>query len=264
MRAVVDRLPAGRGDRLGVLVRHALTKFEAEIEALDSERARDAAVEMEPDVRSRLLLGVSRKYERLRPQLNVIHQALATYQTCVNNTDVPVGLQHLIDVMMETLAEGHGDPIVCLDSVEMYSTIDLVAEFGELKKEHDGRLDIPAGYTDKHPIALNLPALDPDNALLAPLLAHEVAHTAVEKSLRDKLSAATKKITKDVTKKLGAFKTKHGSGAAAKTTEMYRDWCGELLCDGVAIAVTGPSFVFAFSGYVPPSDHAQLNDHRDC
>ena len=146
MREVVERLPSGRGDRLGILVEHALKTFEVELDKLDVEHSEACAKKMPSALRRELLEVISRKYERLRPQLGVIHHALATYLGCVDNTDVPVGLQHLIDVLMLDLTgPGGGDPMICLDSVEMYSTVDLVAEFGELKK-YDGGLDIPSGY----------------------------------------------------------------------------------------------------------------------
>ena len=145
----------------------------------------------------------------------------------------------------------------------MYSTIDLVGPMDELVAALG-----PKGrtYSGRHPIAFNLPAFDPNNVLLSPVLAHEVAHTAVTRELLQKLQAriqsgpAGKQID-DAFARLGFGGNQQQTAGLAQA---LRAWSAELLCDAIAIALTGPSFLFAFAAFVPPTAIAAAgNSHPD-
>jgi len=242
-----------RGSKLRALMNHLLNRVDKELEALAQEEAQAVGVDALHDV-------VTRKYERLSPQLDSLHEILAAFRDAVGRSDVPVGLQHLIDVLMETVVIDQGDPIVQLSAVNMYSTIDLVAWVDDLFSRTGSP---PAAYSGNHPIAFNLPALDPQNALLAPILAHEVGHTAVNQSLLRALEVA---IDPAPVEALLAMQLSiaglHPSGAeAGEWVASFQAWCAELICDAIAIAVTGPSFVLAFCAFAPPSASAQVGTH---
>jgi hypothetical protein len=266
MRAAASRLHvARRGGNLKTLVLHALGKFDQELQRLDEELAEfERAVEggKTSDVQvADFYENQSVKYERLHTPLGVVHRVLAKYEGSIDRPDLPVGIQHLIHVLMKQLTRETCDPIVHLDPVDNYSTIDLVAELNEMKRR-DGGLDIENGYEkERRPVVLNLPALDPANALLAPLLVHEVAHSAVEAELLGQLKDRTPTQTTALNAAIDEIRSTIGPGAADETAARYLQWCGELICDAVAIAITGPSFLFAFGAFVRPSGVASLSTH---
>lgn len=186
--------------------------------------------------------------ERLQPLLNQLHFALATYQHAVARSDVPVGLQHLIDVLIEDIVREPADPIIHLDSRSMYSTRDLTALMGQLVRG----LEPPHGeYFGPRPIAFHLPALDPNNVLFSPVLAHEVAHTAVSHELLASLTERLRSgdVGDGIRRDVAAFSQRHGAERRSALSESFRSWSSELLCDAVAIAVSGPSFLFGFAAF---------------
>lgn len=197
----------------------------------------------------------SKKVERLAPQLDTLYFNLAKYRHCVDREDVAVGLQHLLDVLMEQLVGSDADPMIYLDPIPMYSTVPLV----DLLDEFDPESEInPAdGYSGRQPIVVNLPALDPDNALLAPVLAHEVAHTAVNRSL----SMRARELMADRRTELREAAKQLAGDDADDWASTFDSWVDELVCDAVALVVSGPSFMFAFHGYLPPSNVAEIADH---
>ncbi|MES1169171.1 MAG: hypothetical protein ABUL47_00620, partial [Leifsonia sp.] len=265
IRAAAERLHvARRGGNLRTLVLHALSKFDSEIAELDAE-----LVEFEAAKKRRAATAAqfnefyenqSVKYERLHTPLGVVHRVLAKYEGSIDRPDLPVGIQHLIDVLIKQLTPT-SDPIVHLDPVDNYSTVDLIKELNGMRRE-DGRLDIKEGYEGKkRPVALNLPALDPSNALLTPLLVHEVAHSAVEGELLGMLKDGTAGQTAKVNAAIDGIKPEIGNVAGEETEKRYLEWCGELICDAVALAITGPSFLFAFGGFVRPSGVSSFSTH---
>jgi hypothetical protein len=150
LRLVVARLRIGRGDELGRLVTYVLDQFELDLGEIDQERADVSSADVGDDFREKLLLVVSRKYERLQAPLDVLYEVLGMYEKSVDRSDVPVGLQHLIDVLMLDLLADAGDPMIHLDAVDMYSTVDLVTHldvlFARAKVVGPG-----AGYAGAHP-----------------------------------------------------------------------------------------------------------------
>jgi hypothetical protein len=255
------RLRTGRGSQLGALIEHTLDRLGSVIETLDSQ-VNSAATIGDAASRDALLLIISKQYQRLQPQMDVIHLVLATYGESVGRADVPVGLQHLIDLLMEQVVSEPGDPIVHLNSQNMYSTRDVVLLLDELLNGVGGFAP-STDYAGVHPITFNLPAMDPDNALLSPVLAHEVAHTAVEQLLMGQLMAQIDHAALDglfdaCLAGLGVSSTSPAANALAK---QFQGWCSELLSDAVALVLTGPSFVYAFTTFALPSDFPIVGTH---
>jgi hypothetical protein len=110
---------------------------------------------------------------------------------------------------------------------------------------------------------MNLPHLDPDNAVLAPILAHEVAHIAadgwVQERLLPRLDAdqlqrlfdqqvpTSKKLSRDAQRSAADYYLEH--------------WLVEEICDAVACLVTGPAFLFAEAAFLPAPKSASFGDH---
>lgn len=256
----IDGLPSGRGGEWKALLAHTLTQFDQAVEAADSDLT--LAEGLEHDAREALRQNVIQRLERMQFSLDALHHAMATYREAVARSDVPVGLQHLIDVLMEQIVIETGDPIVHLDANNMYSTIDLVIPMHELV----GAL-VPAGepFNGRHPIAFNLPALDPNNALLAPVLAHEVAHTAVNRDLLSKFRAqvVAEPYISEINAAQVAMDAKSPSMPFPDIAQRLFSWSSELLCDAIAIAPCGPSFLLAFTAFVPPTSSVPASTHPD-
>lgn len=105
------------------------------------------------------------------------------------------------------------------------------------------------------PIVVFLPPSEHASGLLLPLLVHEVAHTAVAVH---KLIGRTKDVYGEewataVSDVAGPLEADHGMTrrAALFTAEArFERFVKELLCDALATAYCGPSYLFAFSAVV--------------
>lgn len=254
LREVISELPEGRGSTLASLLSFLLDRHDLALSTLDrqaaAQRLNDSALGL-----------ISRKYERLLPQLEGVHRILATYRSSIGRTDLPVGFQHLIDVLIGDILGGEADPIVHVQERNMYSTADLVTA---MSRYFNGA-QMEAMYTGGRPVAFNLPGLDPTNALLTPVLAHEVSHTAVRSGLMAELQQA---LDSEALARL-LFSALHAEGVAEadlsrvgkEWTQQLQGWLAESLCDAVALALCGPSFLLAFTAFAPPSGEPRVGTH---
>ena len=114
------------------------------------------------------------------------------------------------------------------------------------------------------PLAMNVPLLDPANAFLAPILAHEVAHVAADHGLLLRVTARLDQAALDSLAQ--EHLAPHGSpgemDARQGRARMYLDeWLAEEVCDAVACALAGPSFLFAAAAYLPATRPGELCGH---
>lgn len=250
MQRHIGDLPTGRGGQWTELLQHVLAQFRNDIAVVDAQLER--AVSLPAGAAADIRVNATQHLERVQALLGTLHFQMATYRSAVARSDVPVGLQHLIDVLMEDIVIERGDPIIHLDARNMYSTIDLTGPMNRLINA----LEPPhTFYAGPHPIVFNLPALDPNNVLLSPVLAHEVAHTAVNQRLWKDFTAnlSASQIGADIQAKFATYATRATAERVAELQKRFARWTTELLCDAVAIALTGPSFLFAFAGFAVPS-----------
>lgn len=258
LKRQIDELPHGRGGEWKALLGHVLGEFTLVLKKAEEDLARAAtAGERATDA---MAMNVAQHLERVQLVLDDFHEPITMYRESVARSDVPVGLQHLIDILMEKIVIGGGDPIIHLDGINEYSTIDLTAPVNELIRAL-GPTATP--YAGKHPIAFNLPALDPNNALLAPVLAHEVAHTVVKQKLLTDLEERVdaSPVGADIQAALTKYE-ENDQEAAEKLRSDFQSWSTELICDATAIAVTGPSFLLALTAaLVPPSSPTGILSH---
>lgn len=258
LRKSIDELSPGRGAQLGPLLSHKIDGLVVAVSALERDVTAAKSI-TEPALADQLLVNVSKRFERISPQLDIVHYVLATFGESIGRSDVPVGFQHLIDLLMEQVVPRPGDPIVHLDPQNMYSTADIELQieglFSRVGSPGTGRT-----FTGNRPIAFNLPALDPANALLSPVLAHEVAHTAVAQKLLSDLLAII-----DTNYLDGLLQTAIAESGnvldASALGQQFQSWCNELISDAVALVLTGPSFLWAFTTFAPPSDFAIVGTH---
>lgn len=214
--------------------------------------------------------------DRLAIDLNTVHLVLATYQHDLD-ARLPVGLTHLV---YATVAEIVDKPLkietnllIHLDANNNYSVQDLLNDLKPLLvsvyecdieegEDEDRTVDNVTDNgqnDDSRPLILNLPALDPANAFLAPILAHEVAHIACNRRLLEEVWIGR---DEELINRLYA---EHATDLQSYNREALearlRCWLEEELCDAVACAVTGPAFLFAQAAFLPAGKPGIYSDH---
>jgi hypothetical protein len=186
---------------------------------------------------------------RSRQQLGLMYRVVAHFENDIGRRDLPVGLLYLIDEIVRDLLPQSADPLVHLDDRYMYSTLPLLETLPELLK--------PEAIDHPHPVAFNLPGLDPANAMLAPILAHEVGHTSWRQGTATILdSRIDEQAVRDALDP--AISAGEDPADLAKT---YASWCQELMCDALAATLTGPSFLFSSAVFLPAPGLGGLGSH---
>ncbi|HSH58928.1 MAG TPA: hypothetical protein VK988_04655 [Acidimicrobiales bacterium] len=199
-----------------------------------------------------------RKLSRVRSLLNELHGEVFDFRNDVGRRDLPSGLLYLIDYLIEDLLKASGDPIIHLDGNYMYSTQRLVDRWRNFSKE------LGVGWVEPaEPVIFNLPGLDPGNALLAPVLAHEVGHSVIQR--HDLVSEVGARL--DVNAVDGLTKNFRAAEPSADVDDALRQfaaWTVELLCDALATELTGPCFLFSVAVFFPASAAGQSGaNHPD-
>ena len=220
---------SGRGARLFDLQRRVIEQARATIADVDAKLQAsddDATRRYAERTLHRTLTGVETVLPFLRPLMESVSRA-----------DVPIGMLVALDSAIEALLPAGADPVVHFDDVHMYSTLDLYEA-----------LNWPQA-SDPTPVAFFVPVLSPFNALMTPLLVHEIGHTAI---LQANLGSATMSAA---SADLNSLLEKHFYDAETETRFKVQTrlvgWADELLCDSMATAVCGPSYLFAAASFLP-------------
>ena len=224
---------AGRGSRLLDLHSQVIEQAEATIADVDAKLAAsndDATRHYARRTLHRTLTEVETILPFLRPLME-----------SVRRTDVPIGMLVALDSAIDALLPDGADPVVHFDDAHMYSTLDLYEAL---------RWSRESGPT---PVAFFVPVLSPFNALMTPLLVHEIGHTAILQA--DLGSTAMSRASDD----LNALLAQHVSDLETETrfkvhTQLVR-WVDELLCDALATAICGPSYLYAAASFLPATAH---------
>lgn len=223
----------------------------------------------------------------VRRQVDQVHALLGTYRDDLTRRH-PVGLRHLVINTVATVVERplglSAIPLIHLDPRNRYATYDLItATWTLLTSDVNVSSDEvtapekgapPTSRADLQwrrlepvlhhkAIVINVPALDPANAFLAPVLAHEVAHVAADHRL---LSVLLPRLDQDAANELfQAHVPPRADTTRGDQILVSRDhlvgWLREELCDAVACAVTGPAFLFAAAANLPVTGESGFNLH---
>lgn len=190
-----------------------------------------------------------RTLQRHVDQLNVLYEFVAHFRNDVGRTDVPIGLLHLTDELIEDLLPSGADPLLHLNTEHMYSTFSIFHAIPSI-------LD-PAGHPEPHPVAFNVPGLDPANALFAPILAHEVGHTCWQRGMGRDLQTML-----DVAAIEAELQAAVRPGQdPAELRKAFEGWMQELMCDALAATLTGPAFLFASAVFLPVVAQPKVGTH---
>lgn len=220
---------SGRGSRLFDLHRRVIEQAEETLTSVDAqlEGGGDDATRRYAD----------RSLHRTLAEVETILPFLRALLESVRRADVPIGMLVAIDSAIDALLPAGADPVVHFDDAHMYSTLDLYDWLGWPQE------------SEPTPVAFFVPVLSPFNALMTPLLVHEVGHTAI---LQANLGSETMSLASD---ELNTLLAQYASHAETETRFKIQTqlvgWVDELLCDSLATAICGPSYLFAASSFLP-------------
>ena len=227
------RSHSGRGARLFDLHRRVIEQAEATLADVD------AKLQTSDDDKTRHY--AERALQRTLTEVETILPFLRPLMESVRRNDVPIGMLVALDSAIEALLPAGADPVVHFDDTHMYSTLDLYETLSWPQE------------SEPTPVAFFVPVLSPFNALMTPLLVHEIGHTAI---LQANLGSNTMSVASD---DLNTLLATHLSDADPETrfrvqTQLVA-WVDELLCDSLAIAICGPSYLFAAASFLPATAH---------
>ena len=228
---------SGRGARLFDLHRRVIEQAK--------ETLADVDAKIETDCDDSVLRYAERTLRRTLTGVETILPFLRPLMESVRRDDVPIGMLVALDSAIEDLLPTGADPIVHLNNAHMYATLDLY-EF----------LGWPQGI-EPTPVAFFVPVLSPFNALMTPLLVHEIGHTAILQA--DLGSTAMSLASDDLNPLLAKHLADADSETRFKVLTQLVGWVDELLCDSLATALCGPSYLFAEAAFLPataPDDAA--------
>ena len=224
---------SGRGARLFTLHSRVIEQAEATLADVDTKLQAsddDATQRYAERALHRTLTEVETILPFLRPLMESVHR-----------DDVPIGMLVALDSAIEALLPAGADPVVHFDDAHMYSTLDL---YQMLNWPQENK---------PTPVAFFVPVLSPFNALMTPLLVHEIGHTAI---LQANLgSAAMSAASDDLNRLLARYVSDAETTTRFKVQTQLVDWVDELLCDSLATAICGPSYLFATASFLPATAH---------
>ena len=224
---------SGRGSSLFCLNRSLIERAESAMAGVDvalANRNDDATRVYAGRALQRTLAEVETKLPFLRPLIE-----------SARREDVPLGLLVSLDMAIETLLPDGADPVVHFDDAHMYSTLDLCNAM------HLKATDKPA------PVVFFVPVLDPFNALLTPLLVHEIGHTAISQA-----NLQNREVSLIVNELSAHYLPNAEPETLMKARDQLKKWIDELLCDGLAAAICGPAYLFAAAAFLPATAHDDL------
>lgn len=111
--------------------------------------------------------------------------------------------------------------------------------------------------TESRPVVLRYPLSDDNRLLVHAIFAHELGHPAADEfdlaeEVLGELEADTEFEDGLANTAETIFPATSSSKTARTLREWLRDWLEEIVCDHLAIEVSGPSYLWAFAGFVMP------------
>jgi hypothetical protein len=204
--------------------------------------------------------AVVRALRRISLEVRALHQVTPWIDSARGAT-VGLGLVYLVDEMVDALLRQPADVVMTPSTTYMYWTLP--------KPFEDVLTGLGVGYpSGDAPVIVAYPIQEPDSLFLHLIIGHELGHSAVrdhdlfrEVLRRDPDKGATAKTLGDAVTEY--LKGKGGTTrpvAVGKVRAMLVSWVTELLCDGLAAAFLGPSFLFTSAAFSTPFDPVEASE----
>jgi hypothetical protein len=231
----------GRGTELREHMEEALSAIEDRVTT--SQGRFGAAVK---DVERESVIDSMRLLSRTTVSM---HEA-ADWLNAARDSDVHIGVHYFVDEAAAAIVGIDTDVILVGDAAYQYATVSwpFALILARLKRTSE---------VAARPIVLFFPPQEMQTALLHSLLAHELAHAAVDqhrlvegvlKNHRD--TAAFRKDFKEVAQWLADSYSITLPEARFRLNGHLDSWTTERLCDAIAIEYLGPTYVLAFAAVV--------------
>lgn len=166
-----------------------------------------------------------------------------------------LGSTYFLDEAAEALLHVPTDVVVVAGSEKNYATI--TNPLRSNIEEWNGQAP------DETVVVIFVPRREQHSGLLHPLVVHELGHAAVQlNDLVDRVLEAAPEGLQDrlikTAEKVAPLFTSHDINDALRAMmEWLRNWVEEALCDALAAAYLGPTYLYCFTGMVAtqPLDH---------
>jgi hypothetical protein len=168
-----------------------------------------------------------------------------------HSSRLPLGLVYFVDEMATALLKEHPDVITVPSPSYMYST--------QHKPFAPELRALQCDYPEGMPIIVHYPVQEIDSLFLHLLIAHELGHSVISEHELLPLIATRAAASVDIPKKLGEAITQaveienmDGQEATATLQGVFVKWLTEAVCDALALAFLGPSFLLSVTTFLTP------------
>jgi hypothetical protein len=229
---------------------HFLAVVEATLDALDravDDREREFGAATDDTARD----SVVRAMRLINHHVMNFHQATPWIDSA-RRSEVGLGLTYFVNEMSTALLKEPADVVMTPTAQYMYLTYH--------KPFEPALTGLGASYPTTVPdVIVAYPAQEPDSLFLQLLIAHELGHSAIaehnliqEVYRRDSDQAATRDALSRAVSEFATIEGHTSAEAVALIRRMLRNWIAELVCDGLALAYLGPSFILTFAAFMTP------------
>jgi len=227
-----------------------LTVVEATLDAIDhgvaTRESEFAAATDDTEQRS-----VIRAMQLINHQVMSLHQTIPWMESA-RSSDLALGLTYFVDEIARALLRQSADVVLTPSAQYMYST--------NHKPFRPALTALRVMYPTSVPdVIVAYPSQERDSLFLHLVLAHELGHSAIaehrldhEVLKRDPDPAATGATLNEAVQEHVSIERSTTAAARGLVRQMLRNWLDELICDALALAYLGPSFLFTFAAFMTP------------
>jgi len=246
-----------RGSQLGRYLLAALEAIENRGEVL-ADTFRTTSDQTDRD-------AISREVRHLNSYVRSLHDSTAWLESLRSPT-LSLGVVFFVQEASRVFMGTEPDLVLHRGAAYNYSTLGLKSALEPLLARLGGSL--PDGPS---PVVVIYPSLEEDRTLLHPIFLHELGHETVNREgLRDRVKSAHPDIAdldRRFNEAVAEMRHEHEArGEAISEAEagatlrgVLDAWLEELLCDHLALAYLGPSFLFAAASFLLPTSSAEAS-----
>lgn len=166
------------------------------------------------------------------------------------NTDIGLGLVYFIKRIVSVLLKHSADVIVTPSTEYMYETTykPFQSALLRLRRTYPG---------PPPPIIIAYPVQEPDSLFLHLIVAHELGHSVISEqnlteTVRTSASPTARNLLDQAAAQYASSESVDLPVAVPVVSEIFGDWITEVLCDGFAVGLLGPSFLLTAATFDPP------------